>query len=128
MTETKDWTQRLHDYGAKAKENAKKVVERLLTKKDSEKAKQAAFLDDLKACAEESTALMGDPRYPRQQKFLTELRTMYSKNLELLASKGLLNEVSIARLGAMISTLDTLINRPKQVVKEYESMQKELNK
>lgn len=123
--ENKDPFQRIKDYAIKTQENAKKAVERLLTKKDSEKAKRAAFLEDLKACADESMALMADKRYLRQVKWLTELRAGYSKTLEqtdpALVSK-------IARIQGKIENLDTLLNRPKQAVKEYESMQKELNK
>jgi Na+/phosphate symporter len=125
MTETKDWTQRLHDYGTKAQENAKKVVERLLTKKDSEKAKQAAFLADLKACADESMALMADKRYLRQVKWLTELRLGYSRTLEQTDPAQI---AKIARIQGKIENLDALLNRPKSAVKEYEAMSKELSK
>lgn len=123
--ETKDAFQRIKDYALRGQESAKQAIERLISRKDSAKAKQAAFLDDLKACADESVALMTDKRYSRQIKWLTELRAGYSRTLEQADPQQI---AKIARIQGKIETLDTLLNRPKIAVKEYESMQKELNK
>jgi hypothetical protein len=107
-------------------DRAKKTLDNVLRKKDSEKVREENRKAELKACAEESQRILNDSSYPRQYKFLTELRAGYSKSLERQALVS--TDPKIAGLGMKIENLDALLNRPKQAVKEYESMQKELNK
>jgi hypothetical protein len=124
MTE-KDPFLRIRDTYEKTKENIKKAGQRLLTRKDSEKAQRDAHVADLKACAEECSSLMGDKRYPRQIKWLSELRAGYSKTLEQTDPSQI---AKIARIQGKIENIDAIMNRPKSAVKEYEAMQKELGK
>jgi hypothetical protein len=122
--------EKIRQMSAVVTERAKKAVDNLLRKKDSEKVRRENYIAELKACAEESAELMNDPKYPRQQKFLTELRSAYSRKLEQLAAnpKGIADGLLLAVLGAKIQVLDELMNEPKKVIKEYEAIAKELNK
>jgi hypothetical protein len=112
---------RIAEMTATAAERTKKAVDNLLRRKDSDKVREDNRKAELKSYAEESTELMNDDRYPRQQKFLAELRSVYSRKLEQ-TSPALI--VEIAKLQGKIENLDALINRPKNVVKEYEAIAK----
>jgi hypothetical protein len=106
-------------------ERAKKAVDNILRTKDSDKEREENYKAELKACAEEGAALMGDKRYQRQQKFLAELRAAYSKKLEQVDPSKI---AEIAKIQGKIENLDALMNEPKRAVKEYEAIIKELNK
>jgi hypothetical protein len=106
-----------------ASDKIKKAVDNLLRKKDSEKVREENRKAEIKTCAEESMTLMNDARYPRHQKFLTELRSAYSRKLEQTDPSRI---ADIAKIQGKIENLDVLINRPKYAVKEYEAIIKEL--
>jgi hypothetical protein len=99
---------------------AKRVVDREI-KKSNAAAARRAYVEDLKACAEESQALMADKRYPRHQKWLTELRAGYSRALEATDPKL---TTEIAKIQGKIANIDTLMNHAAAAVKEYEALRK----
>ena len=99
---------------------AKRVVDREM-KRSSLVLQKQAYIADLKACAEESQALMNDKRYPRFSKWLAELRVGYSRALESTSPE---QGTEIARIQGKIQNLDAMMGHPAAAVKEYEALRK----
>jgi hypothetical protein len=105
----------------------KNKVDKVLEHRKTEKDLSDEYVAELKADVVEVESFSKDSRYPRTQKFILNLRTGYSKELERLAANGNIDTVEIARLGARIETLDKLKNRANDLIKELMRVNKEIN-
>jgi hypothetical protein len=123
MTENIDPFVKIKEMLAQGQEKAKKAVDRLITRKDSERARKALYIAELKACATESQSLMSDDRYPRHRKFLSELRAGYSRALEITPPD---RSYEIADIQGQIKLLDKLMTRSERIVAELKAIEKQV--
>ncbi len=110
-------------------EKVKKNVEKVLGKNYEKEQDRRNYIAEIRACGEEAEKLMNDQRYPKQQKFLKELKTGYIKILRIMAIK--FNEdtkLDIARIGAKIELLDSLLNHSEDALQEVEVLKRSMER
>jgi predicted CopG family antitoxin len=105
-------------------DKVKESINKLITRKRTEKDVFDEYVAELKADAGECEQYFKDERYIRGKKFMDGLRAGFSSVLERLSANGAFNQIEIARIGAKIELLDQIRNRPADLIKELERVNK----
>jgi len=78
--------------------------------------------DDVKEAMTETNLLLKDSRYEIMQTFLSNYRSGLVNELKSLSNVSDVSIVDIVRIGAKITVLTDLIERPNNIVEEYKRL------